>query len=152
MTKKVVQRALLGFPLGVTIGYTITILISLGWAGGHYSAVVPGLVQQVGSEIGAVIVQYLLCGLLGAVSSAGSAIWENDEWSILKQTTVHFIMLTLTMLPIAWFAQWVSHTVWGVVVYFAIFAVIYALIWMFMFLYWKKRIQKINQKLQEKNQ
>ncbi|MFR1295739.1 MAG: hypothetical protein ACLSBH_10115 [Coprobacillus cateniformis] len=41
MKKKIIKRSLLGFPLGITIGYLITILISLGWANGYYFALCP---------------------------------------------------------------------------------------------------------------
>ena len=36
IAKKVIQRAVLGVPLGVFISYTITIVISLGWGDGHF--------------------------------------------------------------------------------------------------------------------
>ena len=65
MLKKFISRVLYGFPLGLAIGYTFTIITSLIWADGYYVPCMPELVEMVGSEIGAVIVQALLCGLLG---------------------------------------------------------------------------------------
>ncbi len=37
MKKKIFLRGLLGFPIGITIGYLITIFISLIWGQNHYS-------------------------------------------------------------------------------------------------------------------
>ena len=48
MKKKIIKRSLLGFPLGITIGYLITILSSLGWANGYYSSCVPELISIIG--------------------------------------------------------------------------------------------------------
>ena len=76
MKKKIIKRSLLGFPLGITLGCLITILISLGWANGYYSPCVPELIEIMGNEINAVILQTILCGILGTGFAAGSVIWE----------------------------------------------------------------------------
>ena len=75
MKKKLLLRGALGFPIGIAIGYVITICISLVWAGGYYSPCVPELAEALGSEIGAVALQALLCGLLGVGFAASSVIW-----------------------------------------------------------------------------
>ena len=74
MKKKIILRSIFGFPIGITIGYLITIFISLGWANGYYTPCVPELVNAMGSEINAVVLQTLLCGLMGAGFAASSAI------------------------------------------------------------------------------
>lgn len=149
--KKAILRGLLGFPLGVAIGYTITIGVSMAHGGGDYIPAVPGLVAQCGSEISAVILQFALCGILGAASAAGSVVWETD-WSILKQTFVHFLILSLTMLPIAYFAHWMEHTVLGFLLYFAIFIGIYAIAWAVMYTVWKYKIKRVNDGIKNRNQ
>ena len=74
MKKKIIKRSLLGFPLGITMGYLITIWISLGWANGYYSPCVPELISLMGNEINAVIFQTILCGILGVGFAASSVI------------------------------------------------------------------------------
>ena len=76
MLKKIIIRGLYGFPLGLSIGYTFTIITSLIWEDGYYVPCMPELVELVGSEIGAVIVQALLCGLLGGGCAGCSVIWD----------------------------------------------------------------------------
>ena len=95
MKKKLLLRGALGFPIGIAIGYVITICISLVWAGGYYSPCVPELAEALGSEIGAVALQALLCGLLGAGFAASSVIWEMESWSIARQTGVYFFIISL---------------------------------------------------------
>mgnify|MGYP000678178254 CR=1 FL=1 len=150
--KKAIERGLLGFPLGVAIGYTITIGISMAAGGGDYLPAVPSLVAKCGSEINAVILQFILSGILGAASAAGSAIWENDRWSLLKMTFVHFLILSLAMLPIAYLAHWMPHTLWGFVIYFTIFIVIYAIIWAVLYAVWRRKIKRLNDGIMKHNQ
>ena len=93
MKKQMILRGLLGFPLGIAIGYVITIIISLIWAHGYYSPVIPDLIDYVGSEIYAVILQTFLCGVMGSGFAMASMIWEHEEWSIAKQTGLYFMIL-----------------------------------------------------------
>ena len=48
MKKKLLLRGALGFPIGIAIGYVITICISLMWAGGYYSPCAPELAEALG--------------------------------------------------------------------------------------------------------
>ena len=129
MKKKIIKRSLLGFPLGITMGYLITILISLGWANGYYSPCVPELISLMGNEINAVILQTILCGILGVGFAASSVIWKMDSWSIVKQTGIYFSIISVIMLPIAYFVCWMEHSVVGFLIYFGIFALIFVVIY-----------------------
>ena len=80
----------------------------------------------------------------------GSVIWQIEDWSILKQTTVHFFVLSLSMLPIAYTARWMEHTVAGALLYFGIFAGLYLLIWLIQYLFWRYRIGRINRIVRKK--
>ncbi len=147
MKKQTLLRGLLGFPLGIAIGYVITIIISLGWGKGYYSPCVPSLVETVGSEIGAVVLQAVLSGLLGASFAAASVIWEIENWSIAKQTGIYFFIASITMLPIAYFTEWMEHTLIGFLLYFGTFIAIFIIIWMIQYCFWKRKIQALNKKI-----
>lgn len=147
MKKKIVLRSISGFPIGIAIGYFITIIISLGWADGNYWPCVPELVTAMGNEIHAVVLQAILCGLLGAGFAASSVIWEIENWSLVKQTGIYFVMISVIMLPIAYFAYWMEHSVAGVCRYFGIFVFIFAVIWIFQFVIGKRNVRKMNKNL-----
>lgn len=147
MIKKVILRGLLGFPIGVFIAYTITIIFSLIFAKGDYSPADSVLVKECGSQINAVLLQFVLAGILGAASAGGSTIFEIDHWSILKQTVIHFLVLSLSMLPIAYFSYWMEHTLLGFAVYFGVFILVYTILWISLFFYWKGKIKEINRKI-----
>ncbi|MGB4984270.1 MAG: DUF3021 domain-containing protein [Erysipelotrichaceae bacterium] len=147
MKKEIFKRALLGFPLGIAIGYVISIISSLIFANGYYSACVPMLIEKMGSEINAVILQTVLSGLLGSVFAGSSIIWELDEWSIIKQTVIYFMIISITMIPIAYITNWMEHSIEGFLIYFLVFVVIFSIIWLTQYLIWKANITKINSKL-----
>ncbi len=147
MKKKTVLRGILGFPIGIAIGYLITIFISIGFANGYYSPCVPELISAVGSEIGAVALQALLCGLLGSGFAASSVIWEIENWGIIKQTGVYFAIISVIMLPIAYFTYWMEHSIVGVLSYFGIFALIFAFIWIIQFVGGKRNVKRMNETL-----
>lgn len=152
MKKKAFLRGLLGFPLGISIGYIITIIISLGWANGFYSPCVPALVEQMGSEINAVIFQTVLSGLLGSTFSAASLIWEIDKWSMAKQTGLYFMITALVMMPLAYLAKWVEPTFIGMLAYFGSFTIVFIIVWLIQYTIWKNKINKMNQGIKMKRE
>lgn len=102
-----------------------------------------------GNEINAVIIQTVLCGLLGSGFSVSSVIWEIEHWSIVKQTGLYFLIISVIMLPIAYFMYWMEHSVTGFLSYFGIFILIFAVIWIVQFIIGKKNIKRMNEKLSE---
>ena len=147
MKKQIIKRSLWGFPLGITLGYIITILISLGWANGYYVPCVPELISATGNEINAVILQTLLSGIIGTGFAASSVIWDIDNWSIVKQTGIYFSIISIIMLPIAYLAYWMEHSVRGFLIYFGIFVFIFAISWITMYVVGKSNVKKMNAKL-----
>lgn len=146
---KVFKRAVLGIPFGISLGFIITIFISLGFGDGKYYPCVPVLVEKMGNEINAVILQTALCGLLGAGFAACSVIWERENWSIARQTVIYFISSVLIMMPIAYFAGWMEHSLMGFLYYFIIYAVIFVIVWLIQYLSWRKKLKKLNTKINQ---
>lgn len=151
MKKKIVFRIVSGFIIGLATGYLISIVVSIIWANGHYSPCVPELKEAMGSEINAVILQAALCGLLGTGFSAASLIWQKESWSLVKQTGIYFIVISLIMMPVAYFTYWMEHSIKGFFSYFGVFALIFAVIWIIQFIIGKQNVKKMNEKLNKKN-
>ena len=142
MKKQIILRSILGFPIGITIGYLITVFISLKWGNGYYISCVPKLISIMGNEINAVILQTILCGLLGIGFAASSIIWKIENWSIVKQTAIYFSIVSLIMLPIAYFTYWMEHSISGFLQYFGIFVLIFIIVWIIQFSIGKRNIKK----------
>ena len=147
MKKKIILRSLSGIPLGLAIGYLITIMISLIWADGCYTPCVPELAEIMGSEINAVLLQTLLCGILGMGFGGCSVIWEIEDWGIVKQTGIYFLIVSLIMMPIAYVTYWMEHNLSGILSYFGIFVLIFALVWVIQYGRAKHNVKKLNEKM-----
>lgn len=147
MKKKLIPRILLGFPIGIAIGHIMEILISIGF--GSFHPCVPAFVELIGSETHAIALQALLCGIMGSIWAGASVIWETD-WSLTKQTIVHFLVGACTTLPIAYLLHWMKHSIGGFLQYFLIFVAIFASIWVASYFSWKARLKAMNQKLHAK--
>lgn len=147
--KKIILRSLLGIPIGITIGYLISIVGSAIWGQGYYSPCVPELVTAMGSEIGAVVLQTALCALLGLSFSATSVIWELENWSLVKQTGIYFLINSIVMMPVAWFTRWMEHSFMGFLRYLGMFAAIFVLIWIVECIIGRRNIDKMNEKLHQ---
>ena len=146
--KKAFCRALIGMPIGLAISTVITIIISLFKADGQYYPVVPALVADCGSEINAVLVQALCSLLYGAIFAGASVIFETD-WSLTKMTVVHLIVIAIAVLPIAYFMQWMKHSLGGFLTYIGIFLAIYAAIWIVEYNRMRKGVNDLNRKMKE---
>lgn len=144
MKKKLIQRGLLGFPLGIAIGYVITLFISIGIGDNSYYSVNPELLNTAGTELNAVLLQTLLCGIVGSLFAMGSVVWDIDTWSLTKQTGVYFVIACLAMFPIAYFAGWMPHSVVGAALYVGIFIAIFAICWIAQYLSMKHKINEMN--------
>ena len=94
------------------------------------------------------LIMYLVtANIVGLIFSFDSFIFEKEEWSILKQTMIHFIVLLGTFLPTAIWIGWVPNRFGPILVCIGSFIVIYFIIWLMMTLYWKRKIEKLNHQL-----
>lgn len=147
MKKNVILRVLAGLPVGIAIGHVITVLISLMNGGGDFLVCAPEFVELIGSEAWAAALQTLLCGIMGMGFAAASFIWESERLSIAAQTGLAFGAYAVLMLPIAYIASWMEHSLAGVLSYIAIFVGVFVIAWISQYLAWRSRIKAINAKL-----
>ena len=150
MKRKIVLRSLLGFPLGLALGYMITIIISLIFADGYYSPCVPELTTSMEREINAVLLQAFLCGILGSGFGAASVIWELENWGLVRQTGIYFTIVSVIMMPIAFVTHWMEHSLKGILSYFGIFFIIFFGIWVIQYVIAKRNVKKMNDVLYKK--
>ena len=151
MKKEFVFRVFVGLLGGIVISYLITIGISLSIGDGSYYPCVPSLIKRFGNEVTAIIIQTVLSAVLGAGFAGSSIIWEMDKWSLLKQTSIYFGIVSVLMMTVAYICEWMEHSVKGILSYFAIFLVIFIVVWIVQYLIWKVRISKIKEGIQKNN-
>ena len=149
MKKKMIQRGLLGFPLGIAIGFVITVIISMCIGDGSFYPVNPELIDTMKNELNAVILQTILCGILGTGFAMASVIWEIDSWSLAKQSGFYFAIACVIMFPISYFANWMPHSTAGILSYVGIFVAIFLAAWVTQYSVWKRKIKKMNEGIKD---
>lgn len=151
MKKKLITRGFLGFPLGIALGYVITVIISACIGDGHYYAARPELIRTMGTEINAVVLQTVLCGVMGAGFAMASVIWEIDTWSIAKQTGFYFAIIFIVLFPISYIANWMKHSIGSVLIYIGVYVLVFAVVWFIQYTAWKRKIKQLNDDVQKTN-
>ena len=151
MKKELLFRLFIGLLGGIVLSYLITIAISFVVGDGNYYPCVPNLIERFGNEVTAIIIQTVLSAVLGAGFAGSSIIWAMDEWSLLKQTSIYFGIVSVLMMTIAYICEWMEHSVKGVLSYFGIFFAIFIVVWIVQYLIWKVRVSKIKEGIQKKN-
>ena len=145
--KKIVSRVLYSFPIGISCSVGISLFLSLLFGEGKYYPFAASLVFFTGSEVKAMLMQTILSGILGSVFGGMSFIWEMERWSILKQTAVYFLSVSIPMMGISYLLYWMEHSLSGFLLYFLIFVMVFIVVWLFnLAMYWIK-IRKMNQNL-----
>lgn len=145
--KKIVSRVLYSFPIGISCSVGISLFLSLLFGEGKYYPFAASLVFFTGSEVKAMLLQTMLSGILGSVFGGMSFIWEIERWSILKQTAVYFLSVSIPMMGISYLLYWMVHSLNGFLLYFLIFVMAFFVVWLFNFaIYWFK-VRRINQEL-----
>lgn len=148
MKKKIIERTIPGFFIGIAIGQMISVLISLISGNGEFIICAPEFIEAAGSEATAAAVQTLLCAVMGAGFAAASVIWEIDSISIAAQTGICFGIYAVIMFPIAYLTNWMEHSLSGILSYAGIFTASFVVVWVIQYNVWKKKIKDINEKLQ----
>lgn len=70
-----------------------------------------------------------------------------ESWSLLRMTVTHLLILSVSMLPLAWLMQWMPHSIFSILGYIGIFFAVYAAIWFSKYAAIKRKIAAINEYL-----
>ena len=89
LNKDMVKLIVLCFIAGALIGNGIAWIISLD--NGTGSIVAPVFADEVGEPL-AIIIQTVMCGLMGVFGMAGSRVYSSDRFNILQATSLHAVM------------------------------------------------------------
>ena len=147
MKRTLLRRGLVGLPLGIALGQIITVIISACVGDGRYDPVTPELTEAMGSELNAVLLQTALCAVMGSGFAMASVIWQMDTWSLARQSGVYFLVSCVLLLPIAYAANWMKHTVGGVLGYIGIFVASFLVVWLMQYLAWQRKIRAMNNRI-----
>jgi len=132
--KLLISRGILGMLLGLAIGYTVVMMMTL----------VNESYTFTGSSL---LLNYTAGALIGFYMGAVSVVFHIEEWSLLKQTVIHFIS-NLPYLFIAFLIGWAPEQSLQKIFFVLFYIAVYVLIWLKGKSYWTKKSIELNKELQ----
>lgn len=127
--------AKLAAGMGMAMFYSL-LFLGIGYANGMETI-----------ETKTLLIYLVVANIIGIIFSVASFVFEREEWSLLKQTIIHFIILLGTFLPAAIWMGWIPNHVSSILICVGIFIIVYFIIWFVMTIYWKKKIESLNHQL-----
>ena len=119
---------------------------------GYIAGCIVGLCFSLQSEsftLAGALPHILLGGIPGAIAMGTAVIYGIEEWSLLRATVTHFLIVMGAMLlacfVLKWFEPW-STPFW---IMLAAELVGYVIVWLIMYLGYKKQVRKLNKLLKE---
>lgn len=148
--KDILMRFFVGFAAASLLGSIIDIVVSAAVGNGEYMPVMPPLRAQFETELGAVICQFILVGLIGVLFAEGALVFKIEKWSLMKQYIVHFIITSVFYTPFVYIC-WMPENLREVLILLANYIFTYALTYILRYRAAKADIDKINKAINEKN-
>ena len=140
MRKKLFILLTVGFLAGGLIGNAVAFLASnhvFPWVSKEFLRHVP-------NPVAAFLLQTLVCGLDGAACMGGAALYEIENWSLLRATVTHYVVVVLGYLSMSLLLCWGgSFRVTMMVLGFM--TVGFFAIWLILYLIYKKRVKELNE-------
>ncbi|RIW32043.1 DUF3021 domain-containing protein [Bacillus salacetis] len=125
----VLRRSLIG--LGFTALFTFTALTILK-------------LQDIDAAVSDIWLSMLGSMVMGIYFGASSKLFEVDQWSPLKQTSIHFVISIFIWFPLALYIGWLPFNLIPIVVGIGGFIVVYLIFWFAFYTYFKKVESEMN--------
>ena len=138
MLTKALRRGAIGFLIGILMS------LAISWLSQDGKLVSDTLVERVGSEAGALVLDLTLSGVFGAVCMAGTVFYEIEHWSLAKATFLHYLIIILCFPPLALFLGWVSKPA-EILIMSGAQTFCFFLIWLIMYLRYRAEVKELNE-------
>ena len=134
--KQIILLSVIGAVMGIAIWFIMLLAHN------------PKALSDDSRNTGFIILNIFLSALFGACCLGGSFVYDIEEWSILRATVTHFIIVfagfNIIGLSLGWFA-------FGSIEYLIIHAVMiaaYIMIWLIQYLIYKQKVRELNRELE----
>lgn len=136
----VVRKSIIFSALGLIMGLAIGILL---WFVGDPQAL------SAKESVGTLIVYLVTSGIYGMISMGSSVVYDIEEWSIAKATTVHFIVTLVGFYALGMIEGWLTFGDAVFCIMSVAFVVVYFVIWMIQYLAFKRQVNEMNALLEK---
>lgn len=147
---RIMSRIISGAVIGVTVGFIIALFFSVLNQTATFMPSTPEFVARFSNNLNATVASTGLWALIGIVFDVASyLVFERSQWSITRQTVVHFVITYACFTPLAIIADWfpVQHYL---ISYTIEFVIIYVITWFISMQIAKAKVRRLNQLLTAK--
>ena len=145
--KKILNHVLSGASLGICIGFLFALSFSFINQTSYFMPSTPEFVNHFASNTLATAVSALLWACMGIVFSVSPLVFGIEQWSITRQTIVHFVITFVFFTPLAILAGWFPLNTFWLIGYTLIFLAMYVLMWLIFMHRARKEINDLNKLL-----
>ena len=135
--KKFLKRAGIGFLLGIVVT-DVMMALMLG-----SQSVVPELLEKVGGETAAVLLQMLLTGSYGAICFSTTVLYDADRMPLALVSFLHCLICIVPFLFMSEFLGW-DHDLTRILIRTGAQILAYFIIWLIIYARYKKAIKELN--------
>lgn len=157
MWKKSISRGVVSFALCVTVNIIVLMIKTMSTVkvSGDAQAMpelVPEYAAFFDNPFMALMVQTLLCGLIGFAFGCCSIIMEIAKWSMVRQAVVHFLLTACVWVPVSIFCWGLGRYLISFVSVFLSMVFTYTVVWTCQIIICRREVARINAQLLQKDQ
>jgi hypothetical protein len=142
MKRLLIVRTLVGLVVGAIMAHIITLLVNyLG--SGSWLICMPSLIEAIGFTK-ALVLQTVLGAVLGMLGLGGMCFFDIEEWSLLRATVAHCLLILITYIIVGLLLHWFSFHIIPILIMACIIILAYTLVWLIMYAKWKREIREMN--------
>ncbi|MGE7761454.1 DUF3021 domain-containing protein [Peribacillus sp. NPDC097895] len=127
--------------VGICFGALVMVLTCFG---------VIGFGEVTSLDSGIFVKNAIGCLLCGWFFSTATILFEMDKWSLLFQTILHFLTVSILYFLLSFFVGWIPFSAKGLVTGIAIFVPFYMIIWIIFYLYFRYQVKVLNDGLDKR--
>lgn len=142
--KRIFIHGMLTGAILISISSIIALIICVINGSEEFIPTVPAMINVYGSEVKAVVIEYVLLTVFGFVYAAANESFKIDSWSLTRATVVHFTIIFSAYIVIAWFCYFIPHKLSAVFIQAGVFIFNYILIWIGIYFNQLAAVKKIN--------
>lgn len=156
MWKKSVSRGVVSFALCVTVNILVLMIKTMSTVKMTGDAqAMPELVPEYAAFFDnpfmALMVQTLLCGLIGFAFGCCSVIMEIAKWSMVRQAVVHFLLTACVWVPVSIFCWGLGRYLISFISVFLSMVFTYTVVWTCQIIICRREVARINAQLMQRD-
>lgn len=156
MWKKSVSRGVVSFALCVTVNILVLMIKTMSTVKMTGDAqAMPELVPEYAAFFDnpfmALMVQTLLCGLIGFAFGCCSVIMEIAKWGMVRQAVVHFLLTACVWVPVSIFCWGLGRYLISFISVFLSMVFTYTVVWTCQIIICRREVARINAQLMQRD-